>query len=162
MFGKGSHHTEETKRIIRQKLTGRIRSVEHCRNISLAKLGKSIPALKGRIFSDQHRANLSRSMTGRPAWNRSLEPRIFQRKDGYLMLRIPGKGKRLLHRVIVEGYIGRKLLPNEVIHHLNGDRSDNRKENLYIFIGNGAHLKAEFSSTSILTSNLNLLKKSST
>ena len=35
-------------------------------------------------------------------------------------------------RMIMEKYIGRKLLNNECIHHINGDKSDDRIENLII------------------------------
>lgn len=41
-------------------------------------------------------------------------------KDGYLML----------HTVIMERAIGRYLKENEVVHHINHDRQDNRLENL--------------------------------
>lgn len=34
------------------------------------------------------------------------------------------------HRDIVEGIIGRKLEPGEVVHHINGKRNDNRISNL--------------------------------
>jgi hypothetical protein len=39
-------------------------------------------------------------------------------------------GKVRLHRALMEQQLGRKLNTDEVVHHKNGDKLDNRLENL--------------------------------
>ena len=36
------------------------------------------------------------------------------------------------HRIIAEGVLGRHLKRDEVVHHINGDKTDNRNCNLLI------------------------------
>jgi hypothetical protein len=58
-------------------------------------------------------------------------------KHGYqVQYRSDGNGKRvwaMQHRKIMEEYLGRPLRREETVHHVNGDRSDNRIENLELW-----------------------------
>lgn len=45
------------------------------------------------------------------------------------------------HRLIMENYLGRFLDPQEVVHHINEIRTDNRIENLKLFANDKEHSK---------------------
>lgn len=60
--------------------------------------------------------------------------------EGYVMVRVPegtpgAQGDRSWmpeHRFVVQQSFGRPLLPSETVHHINGDKADNRIVNLQV------------------------------
>lgn len=63
-----------------------------------------------------------------PAWRKNSQGYIYK------ALSIDGKRVQLLqHREIVANALGRPLLPEENVHHINGMRDDNRPENLELW-----------------------------
>ena len=45
------------------------------------------------------------------------------------------------HRVVAEQKIGRKLIPGEVVHHIDGDKRNNKPNNLMVFRNQQEHAK---------------------
>lgn len=89
------------------------------------KLGKHL-AGKPRPFSDEHRASLSTSRRTAPAAGVSVKP------NGYIEITRGTNKGRSQHSVVMEAHIGRLLLQNEVVHHVDGDRQNNSIENLQL------------------------------
>lgn len=71
-----------------------------------------------------------RRLRGDPNWDRPIKPRAAHgeghvNEDGYRVITVNGRPK-LEHRHLMEQLLGRRLLRTETVHHLNGNRLDNR------------------------------------
>lgn len=53
-------------------------------------------------------------------------------KDGYPRVRV-GNVRKAVHTIVMERMLGRDLLPDEEVHHLNGNRMDCRPVNLELW-----------------------------
>lgn len=108
---------------------------------------------KGKILSEETKER----MRGRKAWNKNLKlPQITGKNhpywkggrnktsDGYIEIYMPNhpfasRNYIREHRLVIEKQLGRYLKPNEVVHHLDGQRNNNKLENLHLFQNAGKH-----------------------
>lgn len=78
-----------------------------------------------KILSTEHKNHIRDGMIR--YWNSKRH--AVMNKNGYLTLTIKGE-RKYVHRMVMEEHLGRELLPNETVHHINGVKTDNRIENL--------------------------------
>ena len=82
--------------------------------------------------SAEHRRKIGDSCRGERNYNWKGGEKM---QNGYKFVSRPGYGSSRYcpeHRIIAEKALGRELKSGEIVHHINGDKSDNRNCNLLI------------------------------
>lgn len=93
-----------------------------------------------RCKSDWQRTNLRDK--NNPCWRGGR-----REKDGYIFVRMPDHPRAVggyvrEHILVVEENLGHSLKLGECVHHINGERADNRIENLKVFASGGEHSRS--------------------
>jgi len=69
---------------------------------------------------------------------KQVNPNRRKTKQGYIQIRLDFKWE-FEHRLVVENFIGRILEPEEVVHHIDFNKSNNSINNLMIFPSQKEH-----------------------
>ena len=122
-----------------------------CRVVYNRLKGYNIPrrshseALLGYKHTEATRVNMSKAQTGQN--HNNWKGGRKKTKDGYIYIYSPThpfktvNNQILEHRLVMEKHLGRYLTSEEVVHHENEIRDDNRIENLRLFVNQQEHEK---------------------
>lgn len=88
-------------------------------------------------------AKIDKTGKNNPSWKGGI---LFI--GGYKYISIGNKKRKSEHRIVVENFLGRKLLRKEIVHHINHNKLDNRIENLEV-MSQSEHIKRHIMDGSI-------------
>jgi hypothetical protein len=141
MAGWKGMHTKEGLEKLRKFHIGRKLSIEIRKKIGIAQIGNKYR--KGKKTTEEVKRRISESGKKRYKkighaghWNWKGGKNITS--NGYIDIYkkdhpfSDSRGYVKEHRLVMEQKIGRYLRPDEIVHHLNRKKDDNRIENLYI------------------------------
>ena len=96
------------------------------------------PHGKTRTYCSRSCAMMGRARAGQIPSHK--EGATIRHSSGYIQQKRDGKWV-MQHRLVMEEVIGRPLTRNDHVHHKNGNRQDNRPENLELWTGVGTSKK---------------------
>ena len=109
--------------------------------------------MRNRIVSQDTKEMLKIRMKER---RDKLEKRQL-RSTGYIWIYVEGETRRVPeHHYVIEKHAGRKIVKGEVVHHINGDKTDNNINNLLLCKSQSEHRKTHYQ---LELCALNLLKE---
>jgi len=113
---KGKHHTKKTKK-----------------NIGTKSRLKFTPKYKKEHYQDKFDGNKKRAINGYILIKNYCHPNRNSRND------------ILEHILVMSQFLGRPLNKGEIVHHIDGDRTNNNISNLYLYANRSKHAQVRSS-----------------